>query len=88
MLGPAASVLDLLGRLVDKSLVQVEEQEGEARYRLLAETATDIVARFDAKGRFLYVSPSVKAVLGREPEDMLGKDCTGIIHEDDLAEEK
>jgi PAS domain S-box-containing protein len=62
-----------------------DRAESEARYRLLAETATDIVARFDAAGRFLYVSPSVKAVLGREPEDMLGKDCTGIIHEDDLA---
>ncbi len=31
----ASEVLDLLLRLVDKSLVVVEEQEGEARYRLL-----------------------------------------------------
>ena len=62
-----------------------DRAESEARYRLLAETATDIVARFDAAGRFLYVSPSVRAVLGREPEAMLGKDCTGIIHADDLA---
>src|SRR5438270_9800917 len=31
----AEEVLDLLGRLVDKSLVQVVEQEGEARYQML-----------------------------------------------------
>ncbi|MES2860854.1 MAG: PAS domain S-box protein [Pseudomonadota bacterium] len=56
----------------------------QARYRLLAETSTDVVARFDAEGRFLYVSPSVRQVLGREPADMLGKDCTGIIVDEDL----
>ncbi|WP_054110466.1 PAS domain S-box protein [Brevundimonas sp. AAP58] len=61
-----------------------DRAESEARYRLLAETATDVVVRFDAKGRFLYVSPSARAILGRDPEDMLGKDCTGIIPEDDL----
>lgn len=32
---PAADVLDLLSRLVDKSLVLVEERNGEARYRML-----------------------------------------------------
>ena len=58
--------------------------ENEARFRLLSETSTDIIARFDTSGRFLYVSPSVKAVLGRVPEDMLGKDCSGIIPEEDL----
>jgi predicted ATPase/transcriptional regulator with XRE-family HTH domain len=33
--GEVADVLDLLTRLVDKSLVQVEQQHGAARYRLL-----------------------------------------------------
>ena len=31
----SADILDLLGRLVDKSLVFADEQDGEARYRLL-----------------------------------------------------
>ena len=58
--------------------------ESEARFRLLSERSTDIIARFDTSGLFLYVSPSVKAVLGRTPEEMLGKDCSGFILEDDL----
>ena len=58
--------------------------ESEALFRLLNETATDIIARFDTKGRFLYVSPAVKALLGRDPADMLGKDCSAFIPEDDL----
>ncbi|MBX9574614.1 MAG: PAS domain S-box protein [Caulobacteraceae bacterium] len=62
-----------------------DKADGEARYRLLAETATDVVARFDRKGRFLFVSPAARAVLGRDPEGMIGKDCAGIIPEEDLA---
>lgn len=62
-----------------------DRAEGEARYRLLADTASDVVARFDPRGRFLYVSPSASTVLGRSPESMLGKDCTDIIPPDDLA---
>lgn len=58
--------------------------ESEGLFRLLNETATDIIARFDTRGRFLYVSPAVRSVLGREPEDMLGKDCSDFIPEDDL----
>jgi PAS domain S-box-containing protein len=60
--------------------------ESEALFRLMAETSTDVVARFDTKGRFLFVSPSAKTVLGRDPAEMIGKDCTGVIPEDDLAE--
>jgi tetratricopeptide (TPR) repeat protein len=37
---PAADVLDLLGHLVDRSLLLAEESEGEARYRML-ETIRD-----------------------------------------------
>lgn len=75
----------LVFTILPVSAVLMERAHSEARYRLLAETATDLVARFDPRGRFLYVSPSVRNVLGREPETMLGKDCTGIIPEEDLA---
>jgi predicted ATPase/DNA-binding SARP family transcriptional activator len=59
---PEAAVLDVLGRLVDKSLVQVEGREGRSRYRLL-ETVRQLAAERlrhagesrslrDAHGRF------------------------------------
>ncbi|WP_309627787.1 PAS domain-containing protein [Brevundimonas sp.] len=56
----------------------------EASFRMLSETSTDIVARFDTKGRFLYVSPAVRTILGREPEDMLGSDCSAFIAQDEI----
>jgi predicted ATPase/DNA-binding CsgD family transcriptional regulator len=53
--GPAGSVakaevLTALGRLVDKSLVVVDEHEGEARYRLLETIRQYAVDRLDAAG--------------------------------------
>lgn len=56
----------------------------EASFRMLSETSTDIVARFDTKGRFLYVSPAVRTILGREPEDMLGSDCSAFIAPEEI----
>lgn len=59
-------------------------RDAEASFRMLSETSTDIVARFDTKGRFLYVSPAVRTILGREPEDMLGSDCSAFITAEEI----
>jgi predicted ATPase/DNA-binding CsgD family transcriptional regulator len=45
-----AEVLPALGRLVDKSLVVVDEHDGEARYRLLETIRQYAVGRLDAAG--------------------------------------
>ena len=59
-------------------------RDTEASFRMLSETSTDIVARFDTKGRFLYVSPAVRTILGREPEDMVGADCSAFIAAEEI----
>src|SRR5579862_3433677 len=45
-------------------------QESEARYRLLAENSTDIIALLDREGRRHYVSPACLAMTGFTPEEM------------------
>ena len=55
----------------------------EARYRLLADHSTDIIARFAPDGRVLYVSPAVKQVLGYEPETIVGRYAFDLRHDDD-----
>ncbi len=48
---------------------QTRLSESEARYRLLAENANDVVWLYDiASDRLLYVSPSVQRLLGYRPE--------------------
>jgi len=67
--------------------VRVEQAlvESEARYRLLAEHASDLVFQADAHGTLDWVSPSVARVVGWEPEQILGHPVRDFIHCDDHA---
>jgi PAS domain-containing protein len=46
--------------------------ESEDRYRRLAEGAKDIIFTKDIEGRFTYLNPRVKEILGYQPEELLG----------------
>lgn len=54
-------------------------------YRVLAESISDVLLRSDLTGRHIWVSPSLKAVLGWEPSGWLGRQAREFIHPDDLA---
>ena len=61
-------------------------REREARYRLLADNIADVVILLDRDGRFLFVSQSVETILGRKPDDLIGKSCFEFVHPDHLAD--
>lgn len=52
-------------------------------YRVLAENASDLVL-WGKEGVLRWVSPSVTAVLGWTPEDLIGKSFVSIVHPDDV----
>ena len=56
--------------------------ESEARYRLLADHATDIILQTDADGVVRYMSPACRR-LGYEPEEIIGRPAIDFIHPDD-----
>jgi diguanylate cyclase (GGDEF)-like protein/PAS domain S-box-containing protein len=45
----------------------------EAEFRLLAESSSDVISRFDENGIREYVSPSSTEILGLRPERLVGK---------------
>ncbi|MBK9739464.1 MAG: PAS domain S-box protein [Actinobacteria bacterium] len=55
----------------------------EERYRLLAENASDIVVQVNLDGTLEWVSPSVKAILGWDPDALRGTRPWDIVHPDD-----
>jgi PAS domain S-box-containing protein len=57
--------------------------ESEAHFRLLAENASDMIARLTITGQMFYVSPACKTILGYLPEDMFGFKIFDLIHEED-----
>jgi PAS domain S-box-containing protein len=66
------------------SLAEVGRAWGDAerRYRLLAEQTTEIVSILDEQGTIRYISPSVRAVLGYDPDELVGRRHLPILEED------
>ena len=58
-------------------------QRNEVRLRSLLEHSTDVVTLVDADTRVLYQAPSIRAVLGYEPEAMIGQPLSALVHPDD-----
>jgi PAS domain S-box-containing protein len=60
-----------------------ELRDGEARYRLLAEAAADMIFQVNQDFVRVYVSPSSREILGYAPEEMIGRKTLTIIHPED-----
>jgi diguanylate cyclase (GGDEF)-like protein/PAS domain S-box-containing protein len=58
-------------------------EESEARFRALTESAMDIVTVLDEDGIIRYQSPSVRNILGYNPEKMIGQYQFDLVHPDD-----
>src|SRR3990172_3147478 len=61
-------------------------KEIEQRYSALAENSYDLICEISTVGRFLYVSPNFKAVLGYEPDELLNQPFTDLLHPDEQNE--
>lgn len=57
----------------------------DARFRAIAEHATDLVMITGSDGNFAYVSGSVTTLLGWTPEELVGTPSTEFLHPDDRA---
>jgi len=66
-------------------------RDSEERYRTLVENAYDLISEASSDGRWLYLSPNYKDVLGYEPDEIIGKSIfekNETCHPDDLADFK
>ena len=93
---PAVSLLCMAGGIIYTCTIGVvlytqnrrlaaardELKKSEARYRLIAENADDLVAMVDGRGRWIYTSPSYQRIL--EPTELApGGDALARVHPDD-----
>ncbi|WP_249976010.1 PAS domain-containing sensor histidine kinase [Vreelandella olivaria] len=80
--------------IFDKAALQARITELESRnaaleeekrhYQWLAESTTDLISRHARDGTFLYASQAARALLGYEPEELIGVSAYQLFHPADL----
>jgi cell cycle sensor histidine kinase DivJ len=76
-----ALTLENLGSEAEASI-----RKGEARYRLLAEHAGDLITRHAPDGRIAFASPAAEKLAGQEPFRLIGTYPASIAHPADREE--
>ena len=69
----------------DEVLAHQALEASEARYRFLTDNSADVVIRGTTDGVFEWVSPPVTALLGWQPEELIGRPFIDLVHPDDRA---
>ena len=78
--GMVAAVEDVTERVRSEQAIR----ESEERLRLITDNMVDMITQIGNQRRILYVSPSVKRILGYESADMVGHSITEWVHPEDL----
>lgn len=60
-----------------------EIRKGEERYRLLAENATDMITRHDARGQVLFASTASQQIIGVQAQTLEGNGLLNRVHVSD-----
>ena len=80
---------DALGQIAvrraERDRAELARLEAEARSRVLAETSTDLICVLEPDGAVRYASPACRDLLGLEPDALLGRQFTDLVHAEDAA---
>lgn len=80
--GRAVELFGVFQDITDDETARIQIADSEAKYRLLAENARDIIMRAGPKGIISYASPSCR-LLGFEPEQVIGRSTLDFVANED-----
>ena len=64
---------------------EARRRESEDRFRTFIENSTDAVAVIDREGKVIFMSASVKQVLGFTPEELERRTAFDFVHDEDMV---
>lgn len=65
--------------------INLRLQKSEKRFRTLVESSSDWIWEINASGQYTYASPTVKDLLGYEPEEIIGKTPFDLMPNEEAA---
>ena len=84
--GQPIEVISSLRDITARKETEKALADSEARYRQLAENATDVIASCAPDGVITYVSPAARRVFGYEPEELIGRQSSDLIYPEDYPD--
>jgi diguanylate cyclase (GGDEF)-like protein/PAS domain S-box-containing protein len=77
-------VADTIAHVLERARLDEALRVSEARFRLLSDTALDLVMLVDSAGFVRYASPSSLDLLGWAPDELVGRAVRSLVHPDDI----
>lgn len=74
----------LIRNITKRKKVEEELSLSESRFKSLIQSGSDIISIVNKDGFVSYSSPTVKTILGNDPEKNIGKNIFEYIHPDDI----
>jgi len=78
-----SSICRQIGQFVERKGAEEALRESERRFRSLVQNASDVITVLGADGKILYESPSIRSVLGYEPDELVGENAFDYVHPED-----
>jgi PAS domain S-box-containing protein len=82
--GQVTSLFGVFQDVTDSVSYNERVAASEARYRLLADRASDIIVIYGVDGLVRYISPSIEPATGVQPEALVGRPVTDLILAEDV----
>jgi PAS domain S-box-containing protein len=84
--GKATGILGLSRNISKRKQAERKLSESEEKYRLISETAYDLIGMLNKKFKYEYINENAfKQILGYSSSEILGKSALKFIHPDDAS---
>jgi diguanylate cyclase (GGDEF)-like protein/PAS domain S-box-containing protein len=79
-------VLPAAAELTQRKRLAARWRDASALYQIILDRTGDIIMQLDMDGAIRYVSPSIRAIGGYDPDELVGQSPTTLVDPADIAE--